>query len=73
MQRLELLTKFLMFFFEWVDYRVENLSEEEIIASDDHFKAIDHHKDKVETHTEWLNVNSADLADLRSERREINV
>ena len=60
-------------FFEWVNYRVENLSEEEITARDDHLKAIDDHKDKVETHTEWLNVNSADLADLRSERREINV
>ena len=65
--------KILDSFLEWVDYRVENLSEEEITARDDHLKAIDDHKDKVETHTEWLNVNSADLADLRSERREINV
>ena len=60
-------------FLEWMDYRVENLTEEEITARDDHLKAIDDHKDKVETHTEWLNVNSADLENLRSERREINV
>ena len=60
-------------FFECVNYRVEHLSEEGIITRDDHLKAIDDHKGKVETHTEWLNVNSADLADLRSEGREINV
>jgi len=65
--------KILDSFLEWVDYEVENLSEEEITARNDHLKAIDDHKDKVETHTQWLNVNSTDLADLRSERMEINV
>ena len=45
-------------FFELVDYKVKNLSEEEIFARDDHLKAIDDHKDKMETHTEWFNVNS---------------
>ena len=52
---------------------MENSSEEEIIARDDHLTPIADHKYLVEKHSKYLNLNSTHLEDLRTERKAIHV
>ena len=49
------------------------LSQEKIIARDKYLTSIADHKDLVEKYSEWLNLSSTNLADLRMKRKEINV
>ena len=60
-------------FFEWVDYRVEKLFQEEISARNEYQMAIISHKEKVVNREEWINQNGAQLAELRNERKELNL
>ena len=58
-------------FFEWVDYRVDKLSQNEINAKNEYIMAIIPHKEKVVKRDEWINQNGAQLAELRNERKEL--
>ena len=56
-------------FFEWVDYRVEKLSREEINARNEYQMAIVSHKEKVVNRDEWINQDGAQLAELRNKKK----
>ena len=59
-------------FLEWVDYRVETLSQQEIEARDAYQLALIDQKEAVSNRDSWLNQYGAELAGYRTERKHIS-
>ena len=59
-------------FLEWVDYRVEKLSQQEIEARDAYQLALIDQKEAVSNRDSWLNQYGAELAGYRTERKHIS-
>ena len=59
-------------FLEWVDYRVEKLSKQEIEARDAYQLALIDQKEAVSNRDSWLNQYGAELAGYRTERKHIS-
>jgi hypothetical protein len=64
--------KVLASFFDWVDFRIEDISEEELAARTEYFQSLRHYDDEAEAWREWTDEFGPQLADLRDQRKILN-